>query len=353
MHFITRLASDPTLCSYPLPLNGSLTWHRVGVSNAGGASIWRTNLCVKNIPEGHILVPSYVCTEKGYQYQWQARTEAANQTSVLLPIGPAQADSWTGFVPAKDDAHALQSKIDCWHSRSNIEELDLQLTLYIPNSDTLPNRDLFTLCIRPVDQQTCRLPTSASAVAVPRPAPVSQMQADNEIARRICSPTATAMAVMGDQAMKHWSEAVEQCYDPNTKAYGKWPLAIYWASQHGVLGCVETLYRWDEALTVLQAGQPIVCSIRFAKGQLPGSPQEQSGGHLVVLYGVEFDHKEGFALVMDPAGATIDSVSRRYPLAAFTEAWLNHRGAAYLFSTKLTKHHGSDPVSAKANDHGH
>ena len=148
----------PDALFLPLPLNGSLTWHRVGVSNAGGASIWRTNLCVKNIPEGHILVPSYVCTEKGYQYQWQARTEAANQTSVLLPIGPAQADSWTGFVPAKDDAHALQSKIDCWHSRSNIEELDLQLTLYIPNSDTLPNRDLLTLCIRPVDQQTCRLP---------------------------------------------------------------------------------------------------------------------------------------------------------------------------------------------------
>jgi hypothetical protein len=179
------------------------------------------------------------------------------------------------------------------------------------------------------------------------------MQADKAIARRICSPTATVMAVMGSAALSHWPEVIESCYDPNTKAYGKWPLATYWASQQGVLGSVEALWQWDDALAVLEAGQPIVCSIRFAKNQLPGTPQEQSGGHLLVLYGIEFIEEEGFALVMDPAGADTDEVPRRYPLVAFTQAWLNHRGGAYLFSTKPQSQNDSDLDLSRATIRGH
>lgn len=353
MHFITRLASDPRLSPFPLPVDGSLNWQRVSIPGFAEATVWRTSVSVREIPEQHILVPSYACIANRYQYQWQAITEPPSQTSVLTPIVPADTVPWSGFAAEHDDTQALQPKIDCWHSVKSIGQLDLQLTLYLPDSDAPPDRDLLTLSIRPVDQKAGELPHSTAAIASPRPAPISQMQADKTIARRICSPSATVMAVMGSKALEHWHEAVEHCYDPNTKAYGKWPLATYWASQHGVLGSVEALWRWEDALAVLQAGQPIVCSIRFAKDQLPGAPQAQSGGHLLVLYGLEFDQEDGFALVMDPAGATLDEVPRRYPLAAFSDAWLNHRGAAYLFSTNQTKQSGSELVSFRATNHGH
>ncbi len=350
MHFITRLASNPSLSSFPLPLSGSLTWHRVNRSVADGASIWRTNVNVSSIPSQHILVPSYACVSKAYQ--WQACAVTDNETSVLAPVFANHELPWPGFASANHATSALLPKIDCWHSESSLEALELQLVLFLPNSEAPPDQDLLTFSIRPLDQQT-ELPDPTSAVTASQPAPVSQMQADKAIARRICSPTATAMAVMGSTALSYWSEAVEACYDPDTKAYGKWPLATYWASQQGVLGSVEALWQWDDVVTVLQAGQPIVCSIRYSKGQLPGTPQEQSGGHLLVLYGIEFIEEEGFALVMDPAGADADEVPRRYPLAAFTQAWLNHRGAAYLFSTDLPRQNSSNQASSRTTNHGH
>ena len=89
-------------------------------------------------------------------------------------------------------------------------------------------------------------------------------------------------------------------------------------------------------MSVLQAGCPVVCSIRFAEGALPDAPLPKSAGHLVVLYGIEFtgenSTREGYALVMDPAGKDADAVARRYPLQAFSDAWLTYRGGAYLFA---------------------
>ena len=351
MHFITRLASNPSLSTFPLPIGGSLTWHRVTLPDAGGASLWRTSISISDIPSQHILVPSYACVSEAYQ--WQASAVTNNETSVLAPVCPIHKTPWAGFASANSETQALQPKIDCWHTLSNIEALEFELTLFLPHSDAPPDQDLLTFSIRPLDQPTAELPTRTFAVRTSQPAPVSQMQADKAIARRICSPTATVMAVMGSAALSHWPEVIESCYDPNTKAYGKWPLATYWASQQGVLGSVEALWQWDDALAVLEAGQPIVCSIRFAKNQLPGTPQEQSGGHLLVLYGIEFIEEEGFALVMDPAGADADEVPRRYPLAAFTQAWLNHRGAAYLFSTDLPRQNSSNQASSRTTNHGH
>ena len=94
-------------------------------------------------------------------------------------------------------------------------------------------------------------------------------------------------------------------------------------------GCI----RLGEIETVLRSGAPIVCSIRFAKGALPGAPLAQSAGHLVVLYGIEFEQNEGFVLVMDPAGDSAADVAKRYPLQAFSDAWISHRGGAYFFES--------------------
>ena len=118
----------------------------------------------------------------------------------------------------------------------------------------------------------------------------------------------------------------EACFDG--RFYGSWPLAIHCAGTHGRIGAVEAVASWEPALQVLQAGSPIVASIRFGRGELSGAPLASTGGHLVTVYGIDGE----VVLVNDPAAPDADSVPRRYDLRAFTHAWLRRRGAAYLLA---------------------
>lgn len=333
MQFTTRLANNPDQLTFPLPVRGPIPWESVRAEDDTTGSVWRAVVNLADIPEQHIVVPSFACLTTGYQYQWRLYRQERPLASVLAPVVPAGVDPWQGFAPPTLSDKHLLTKIDCWHTAGDCADLQAELMLYLPESLVIPEHDLLTLSIRAIDQdaRTIELPTTS--VTLKPPCPVSQMQAPLDIAKRICSPTATAMAVAGKDAETLWPDAVTGCYDPNTKAYGKWPLAIYWASQQQRLGAVEAVFDWEDVETVLRAGTPIVCSIRFAKDALPGAPLGQSAGHLVVLYGIEFEQNEGFALVMDPAGDTVDQVAKRYPLKAFTDAWLSHRGGAYFFAS--------------------
>ena len=117
-----------------------------------------------------------------------------------------------------------------------------------------------------------------------------------------------------------------------TKAYGVWPLAIRWASLHGVIGAVEAFSDWDTARACIAADAPLVCSIRFDRDGLRGAPLERTGGHLVVLYGIDGDE----VLVKDPAASTHSEVERRYDASQFSAAWLTRRGAAYVLAPHQT-----------------
>ncbi|MGI9326598.1 MAG: C39 family peptidase, partial [Pseudomonadales bacterium] len=83
---------------------------------------------------------------------------------------------------------------------------------------------------------------------------------------------------------------------------------------------------WDEVTPFLAADLPVVASIRYGKDQLPGSPMPSTGGHLVVVFGVD----ERWVLVNDPAALDRSAVTLRYPRAAFEKAWFEHRGAGYV-----------------------
>ena len=333
MQFTTRLTNNPKHLSFPLPVSGAILWESVPAENEMTGSVWRTVINLVDIPEQHIVVPSFACLTPGYQYQWRLRCQERTETCSLTPVAPAGVKPWQGFAPASSNAMHLLSKIDCWHTAADSADVQAELLLYLPESSTTPEYDLLTLSIRPISQDADKIPLPTQTVVAKPPSPVSQMQAQPEIAKRICSPSATVMAIAGQDAEALWPEAVTACYDTHTKAYGKWPLAIYWASQQQRLGAVEALVDWRDAVTALGSGTPVVCSIRFDKEALPGAPLAQSGGHLVVLYGIEFEENEGFALVMDPAGDTVDQVAKRYPLQAFSDAWMSHRGGAYFFET--------------------
>ena len=89
---------------------------------------------------------------------------------------------------------------------------------------------------------------------------------------------------------------------------------------------VELFSDWSPALQCLEAGLPLVASIRYGDGELPNAPMRATGGHLVVVTGVDGDSVR----VNDPAAPYHGVVSRQYPLDAFSRAWFRHRGAVYI-----------------------
>jgi hypothetical protein len=152
------------------------------------------------------------------------------------------------------------------------------------------------------------------------------MQAAPDIAPRICSPTSTAMVLAHWGCRDPWLQIVAECRDPATGMFGVWPLAIAAAARRGSVGAVELFDDWTAPLTALERGIPLVASIRFDAGALPGAPLLRSAGHLVVVFKAGPDTIG----VNDPAAASVVDVTRTYPAKAFTEAWLGHRGAAYI-----------------------
>ncbi|HCG70391.1 MAG TPA: hypothetical protein DE147_08015 [Gammaproteobacteria bacterium] len=330
MQFTTRLASSPASLNFPLPTTQSSSWQRIRTQNITCGSLWQTQIELPEIPTEHIIVPSYACSSSSYQYQWSLGQSASNTACVLQPITALDASAHVSFRAANETAEQLTAKIDCWHTTAPTPPMQACLTVYLAQTNEPPENDLVALSVRPIDMDMGQLPTQS--IINQRPPALSQMQARPEIAQRICSPTATAMAIAAKDAESQWLHAIEHCLDPHTKAYGKWPLAVYWASQQGRIGSIEAISSWSSVVDILAEGCPIVCSIKFGKNSLPNAPLTQSGGHLVVLYGIQIELNQGYALVMDPASPTVREVPRRYPLTAFSKAWLAHRGGAYVFA---------------------
>lgn len=171
-------------------------------------------------------------------------------------------------------------------------------------------------------------PTSLTAVRLDVPAR-SQHDAPENIARRICSPTCVAMVLAYFGIDVPTERVADACFDAEHDVYGNWNRAIQTAYSFGVSGSVQRFATWEAPSALLHAGRPIVASIAFESGALPGAPLPRTDGHLVVIRGVDGDA----ILVNDPA-APRDAVSTRYPLDALGRAWFGHGGVAYVLDGK-------------------
>jgi hypothetical protein len=318
MEFATRLAEHAP--GYPLPIAGRARWQPL----PGEPGTWETEIKLPVVPADHIIVPSFCRIGSGETaYQFTLHTDA--KSFHLNPV-PAQNDAQRKrTTPQPLSNPAVSCHIDCWHSHSALQRAVVRLRVA---ASAAPSNYLLTLSIRPLELNSVPAPRRGARTQVEVPRSISQMQADKSIRARICSPTALAMAMSVFHDDVDWPATVDACYDPLTKAYGAWPLAINAAARHGTLAAVECLYDWADIIAVLQAGSPMVCSIRFNKGELQNAPLPQTGGHLVLLQGIEDD----FVLVKDPAADTHGDVSRRYSSEEFSKAWLQRRGAAYIFA---------------------
>ena len=310
-----RYGDPETAAKYPLAAEIGLPWRR----RAG--QVW-CEIALPPCPADHIIVPSLSIRQADYRYQ--ALLCAGGDAWPLQPV-PARGRGLFNKRRRQPKHRLVSTHIDCFHTHA---ELPASRLVFRLRQRAEPERYLAVASVRPL-QQAPQEPGTVHALR-PQPPRLSQMQAPDGIRRRICSPTALAMLLQAEAPGIDWLDTVARCFDPSTNSYGCWPLAVRCAAAHGRLGAVEALPGWSAAIAVLNAGLPIVASIDFGEGELPNAPLPKTCGHLVTCYGIDGNE----VLVNDPAAEDAASVGRRYDLNAFSRAWFDRRGAAYILAPR-------------------
>lgn len=155
-----------------------------------------------------------------------------------------------------------------------------------------------------------------------------------------CSATSTAMVLdyygAGPTAAEtSWVDptdadpqvdhAARSVFDYAYDGAGNWPFNTAYAGTRGLDSFVTRLRSLTEAEQFIKAGIPLIASLSFKKGDLPGAGYG-TNGHLMVIVG--FD-AVGNVIVNDPAShliASNDQVRTTYPRLAFENAWVPHSG---------------------------
>lgn len=250
-----------------------------------------------------------------YQFALECKTKAGHSSrAVLDPIG--------SFVGAEAGAanEAVAAEIDLLRIHTPLQAATLHLRVQ-GVAPTAPA--LLSVSVR--RKGTVPAPTLASrdttALAVPTQ---SQMVLRPELASHVCSPTSVAMllAYYGHSADVY--DVIAEARHQPSGLYGVWPANIHAAARRGLLGYLLHFPSWAAARTLLDAGFPIVVSVRYEVGELSRAAIERTAGHLLVVRGYAGDT----VLVNDPAAK--DEVARAYDLAEFCKIWLERSAIGYV-----------------------
>ncbi len=174
-------------------------------------------------------------------------------------------------------------------------------------------------------------PWTRALAVVPR----SQGDADPALKHDVCSPTSLAMVLEFWGTKKGTDEVALAVRDRTSQLFGNWPANAAFAAKAGLDARVARLESLADLENEVAAGRPVVVSLTFGDGEMPGAPIRRTGGHLIVVSG--FD-AAGDVIVDDPAGKGAGQVRRVYPRAAFHRAWrVNKRGLSYLVGPDLPR----------------
>ena len=300
--------------NYPLPVLGRAEWRP-------GATPVRVPL--PDIPANHIIVASFASTASAAPFAFRLEAEQnGRQRFETARFGRRTRRR----ERCRGDAATVP--VDYFDIQANLAQPVLSLVCH----GAEPHDYLLSIAVRP------RQLEPPSAAPAPRPAVgaagLSQTTLPATLSPHACSPAATAMAI-GIAEARDFGAFVASALHRPTGMCGVWPQNLWAAARRGRLGALELAADWRLAEGVLRAGTPLVASIRFAPGELDGSPLERTSGHLVLLRGIEAGEEEGVVVVNDPA-APPDSIERRYDARQFAAAWMRHRGAAYVFAASHT-----------------
>lgn len=138
-----------------------------------------------------------------------------------------------------------------------------------------------------------------------------------------CSPTSLSMV------LAYWGhnvsvpEAAAGTYDQVYKGTGNWAFNAAYAGSLGVTAYATRLGGLGDVERLILAGVPVILSVGWRPGELPGAPIPRSDGHLIVAVGFTAG---GDVVVNDPAGGGDAEVRRTYPRAALERLWQSHSG---------------------------
>ncbi|MBI4678375.1 MAG: C39 family peptidase [Elusimicrobia bacterium] len=175
--------------------------------------------------------------------------------------------------------------------------------------------------------------------------PRSQFKEPAELQWDICSPTSLAMVLGFWGARRPTLKVAQRVKDHSTGIFGDWPFNVAAAADFGLEAWVSRLESIEDLQAEIAAGRPVVVSLTFGKGEMPGAPLDETKGHLAVVSGFT---PQGDLVVMDPAAPEPASVRRVYGRREFHRAWrVNKRGVAYLLGEPLRR---TMTVGAPATD---
>ncbi len=255
----------------------------------------------------------------GYQFAVECKTKAGHRSrAVLDPVGL--------FVGAEAGAanEAVTAEIDLLRIRSPLQAATLHLRVQ-GIAPTAPA--LLSVSVRragAVPAPTCT--SRDTALAVP---PQSQMALRPELASHVCSPTSIAMILAYHGHSADIYDVIAEAHHQPSGLYGVWPANIHAAARRGLLGYLLHFPSWETAHALLDAGLPIVASVRYEVGELSRAAIARTSGHLLVVRGCA-GHT---ALVNDPAAST--EVARAYDLAEFCKVWLERSAVGYVLFPPL------------------
>jgi hypothetical protein len=160
--------------------------------------------------------------------------------------------------------------------------------------------------------------------ALPVPAR-SQRHDTGALGSRLCSPTSVSMVLAYHGIELPTLTVAASSHDALHDLYGNWPRNVQAAFEHGLEGYLTAIAHWSDAEALLARGIPLVISIAAGEGELRGAPYARTGGHLLVLRGVD---ARGDLLAMDPASST--QPERIYRRSDLTRCWLARGGTCYV-----------------------
>jgi cell wall-associated NlpC family hydrolase/uncharacterized protein YvpB len=165
--------------------------------------------------------------------------------------------------------------------------------------------------------------------------PRSQRDEQEKYKHDVCSPTSLAM-VLEFWGHKKTTESVALAVrDRASELFGNWPANAAYAASFGLDARVARLGSLTDLEREIASGRPVVVSVTFADGELPGAPIKRTSGHIMVVAGFT---PAGDVIAFDPAGHGRDDARHVYGRAAFHKAWrVNKRGLAYLIGPDLPR----------------
>ncbi len=275
----------------------------------------------KFLKDGGTCLPSF--SMRDHTYTWQAAL--MNGSDILaqtLPIG----QDMTAFERAFDTPEqGLSQKLDYFQIKGGrTGPLSLKVSVQTEKEESITD-SLLTMSLSHQDIE--EFFPDHEVVATPLNVPsLSQMEEEEHIKSRICSPTSLAMVLSCYKVPFAFPELLQACYHEQADIYGVWPQNIWAASRFGAIGTVRYFVKWHKVASLLQKGIPVIASIRYEEGDLTDAPMQQTQGHLVVICGLEKDYVH----VSDPAAKTQREVRRSYDKEEFANAWRQHGGVGYV-----------------------